>query len=282
MKAYLLDYLQQAFREKFALPAFSIDNLSTVKSVVRGAELCRAPVILMVSESSFTFLGLEYIKSMVETVTSKATVPVFLHFDHGQVIKHAEMMVDAGADSVMIDWSLKPIDENITGTQKILDYAHHWGIAVEAEIGHVGGEEDGLKTNQVPISDMSVVSRFYKSCPVDLLAIAAGSVHGHYKTPPHLHFDLIKKVSEHLKVPLVLHGGSGIPVEQVKQAIKCGICKVNIGTELKEANVKAIRQYLIDHPDSFDMRTAETLGQKAMLDVVVAKIKMCGADGHVR
>lgn len=167
------------------------------------------------------------------------------------------------------------------GTSDILGYAHQWGVAVEAEIGHVWGQEDDIATKEAPVSDIKDVSRFYKTCPVDLLAIAAGSVHGFYKCEPHLHFDLIEQVSKKLHVPLVLHGASGIPADQVKRAIACGICKVNIGTDVKDANVRAIRQFLVENPDCYNIRRVEKVGEGAMLKVLVDKIKMCGAHNRV-
>lgn len=174
---------------------------------------------------------------------------------------------------------MRSLAENIKGTTELLKYAHNKGVLVEAEIGHIGGTEDEVTSQGVPVADFARVTDFFHRCPVDLLAAAVGSVHGYYKCKPQLHFDLIQKITGELCAPLVLHGSSGLPSQQIKKSIQLGVCKVNIGTEFKDANCSAVRQFLNSHQNCYNIGLAEKAGEVAAVSLLIKKIKLCGSQG---
>lgn len=174
---------------------------------------------------------------------------------------------------------MRSLEENIKGTTELLKYAHSKGVLVEAEVGHIGGTEDEVTSKGVPVADFELVTDFFHRCPVDLLAVAVGSVHGYYKCKPQLHFDLIQKITGDLRAPMVLHGSSGLPGQQIKKSIQLGVCKVNIGTAFKNANCSAVRQFLNSHQNCYNIGLAEKAGEVAAVLLLVKKIKLCGSQG---
>ena len=272
-------YINYAIEQKFALPAFNIDNMAMLRAIVTAAEATNSPVIVMTSQKAIRNMGLNYVQSIIKTAINKATVPIFWHLDHSHSLELCKSVVDAGADSVMLDWSMRSLVENIKGTTELLKYAHNKGVLVEAEVGHIGGTEDEVTSQGVPVADFARVTDFFHRCPVDLLAAAVGSVHGYYKCKPQLHFDLIQKITGELCAPLVLHGSSGLPSQQIKKSIQLGVCKVNIGTEFKDANCSAVRQFLNSHQNCYNIGLAEKAGEVAAVSLLIKKIKLCGSQG---
>jgi 6-phospho-5-dehydro-2-deoxy-D-gluconate aldolase len=200
------------------------------------------------------------------------TVPVALHLDHGGSVERCKEAIDAGYTSVMIDGSHHPIDENIEMTKQVTDYARLHGVSVEAEVGTVGGNEDGL-IGGIQYADPGECLRIVKETGIDALAAALGSVHGPYQGEPKLGFAEMAKISDLTDVPLVLHGGSGIPDYQIQKAIELGHAKINVNTECLQAWTKAVREVLDKDKEVYDARTILSPGKEAVKQTVKAKIR---------
>ncbi|ATZ18397.1 tagatose 1,6-diphosphate aldolase [Williamsoniiplasma somnilux] len=254
MKISLKAELLKARKGGYAIPAFNFDNLEMMKGIIEAAEETKSPVILMVTESAAKYMGLDYVFSFAITAVQKATVPVILHWDHGFDINLIKKAIDAGFSSVMLDSSLKNFNQNVAETIEVVKYAHANGVEVESEIGHIGGKEDDRSSNANGFTDINEAIEFNKLTGVDALAIAAGTSHGLFKSPPKLQLDLIKEIVEKIETPIVLHGSSGVPLEDLKEAINLGITKINIGTDLKIAAANGIKLWFLENPDGFDAR----------------------------
>ncbi|AGM26434.1 tagatose 1,6-diphosphate aldolase GatY/KbaY [Spiroplasma syrphidicola EA-1] len=282
MKTTLKFQLEKAQREGYAVPAFNFDNLEMLKAIIEGAEEEQAPVIIMVTESAAKYMGFEYVTALGKTAVEKAKVPVILHWDHGFDLELIKKAVDNKYTSVMLDASAKPTTENIQETQEIVTYAHQYGVEVESEIGHVGGKEDDRNTAGGNYTTVRAAIDFVQQTDVDCLAIAVGTAHGIYHDEVKLQIDRIAEINSAVKTPLVLHGSSGVPSDQLSLAIKAGICKVNIGTDLKLANVKGIRTWLTANPTGYDARKFGRLAIDEMKIIVKEKIKILKANGKAK
>jgi 6-phospho-5-dehydro-2-deoxy-D-gluconate aldolase len=215
------EILVKAKEEKYAVGQYNINSLQWIQAILQAAEEEQAPVIVAASDRLVDYLGgFKTISAMVRALVEEMniTVPVVLHLDHGSSFERCKEAIDAGFSSVMFDGSHSPIDENIAVTKKVVEYAHARGVSVEAEVGTVGGMEDGLFGNIV-YADPQECLRLVQETGVDALAAALGSVHGQYKGEPKLGFEEMKVISNLTNVPLVLHGGSGIPNYQIQKAI---------------------------------------------------------------
>jgi 6-phospho-5-dehydro-2-deoxy-D-gluconate aldolase len=202
----------------------------------------------------------------------KITVPVALHLDHGNSVERCKEAIDAGYTSVMIDGSHYSIEENIAMTKQVTDYARRHGVTVEAEVGTVGGNEDGL-IGGINYADPQECLRLVQETNIDALAAALGSVHGPYQGEPKLGFAEMEEISELTNVPLVLHGGSGIPLHQIHKAIELGHAKINVNTECLQAWAKAVRNVLEKDKEVYDARAILTPGKEAVKETVKEKIR---------
>ena len=221
-----------------------------------------------------TVVGL--VKGLMEDL--KITVPVALHVDHGGSFEVCKAAIDAGFTSVMIDGSKLPIDENIAVVKKVVDYAHERGVSVEAELGKVGGQEDNVVAETM-YADKDECVRMVKETGVDFLAPALGSVHGPYHGEPKLGFKEMKEIAEATNIPLVLHGGSGIPNEQLQMAIDRGTAKININTECQQAWTAIVREVLAKDPKVYDPRKIIGPGREGIKEVVRTKATIFGSLG---
>ena len=205
------------------------------------------------------------------------TVPVALHLDHGSSYESCVDAIDSGFTSVMIDASKHSIEENIKITKQVVDYAHAKNVTVEAEVGAVGGEEDGV-ANELAYAKVEDAVKLVQETGIDFLAPALGSVHGIYKGEPKLDFERMVKIHELVKLPLVLHGGSGIPDELIKKAISCGICKININTELQIAWSVGVRKFLNEDNKVYDPRKIIKSGENSRKEMIKEKVTLFGSD----
>ena len=266
--------LQKAKAGKYAVGQFNINNLEWTKAILTAASAKNAPVILGVSEGASKYMGgYKTIVNMVKGLMSdlKITIPVAIHLDHGTTFENVKKAIDAGFTSVMYDGSHHPIDENISETEKVVEYAHSRGVTVEAEIGTVGGNEDGI-VGGISYADINECVRLVNETDVDCLAPALGSVHGEYVGEPKLGFAEMEAIKNVTNVPLVLHGGTGIPVNQIKKAILCGTCKINVNTENQIAFTKAVRELLASDKEVYDPRKIIGPGANKIIEVVKEKI----------
>lgn len=273
--------LEKAKQEGYAVPHFNINNLEWTRFILETCEAEKSPVILGVSEGAKKYMvGFFTVAEMVKAMVKELhiTVPVALHLDHGSSVDSCKEAIDAGFTSVMIDASKYSVEENIKMTSEVVAYAHERNVTVEAEIGHVGGEEDGI-ADELAYAKVEDAVRLAKETGIDSLAPALGSVHGIYKGEPKLDFDRMKKIQELTNLPLVLHGGSGIPDELIKQSVICGICKLNINTDLQLVWAKDVRMFLNENQAVYDPRKIIKSGEKAMKEKIKEKIYLLNSNG---
>lgn len=276
-----------ANKKHFAIPQFNINNLEWAKAILEEANRLKSPIFLATSEGAVKYMGgfdtvYGITKGLIKDL--KIEIPVFLHLDHGSSFESCKNAIDAGYSSVMIDGSSLPIEENLKLTKKVVDYAKKHDVMVEAEVGTVGGEEDGIIGGVKYASLEECLSM--ADIGINMLAASLGSVHGHYKGEPKLGFEEMKLYSEKTKLPLVLHGGSGIPDFQIKKAIEMGESKININTEIQEAYAKGIRKYIEEKKDltgkGFDPRKLiGTYAYPNMKKIVEEKILLFGSNNRI-
>ncbi|MBQ7275829.1 MAG: class II fructose-1,6-bisphosphate aldolase [Bacilli bacterium] len=279
MLVNMVEMLEKAKEGKYAVGQFNINNLEWTKTILSVAEEMRSPVILGVSEGAAKYMGgFNTVVGMVKglLVDMKITVPVAIHLDHGQSFENCKKAIDAGFTSVMIDGSHHPIDENIAMTKEVVDYAHARGISVEAEVGTVGGTEDGVYGG-IKYADEGECVRIVNEAKVDCLAPALGSVHGPYKGEPKLGFVEMESIKNATNKPLVLHGGTGIPDDMIRKAISCGTCKINVNTECQLAFHAEIVKVLAAKPEVYDPRKFIGPATAGIANAVKAKIEVFGS-----
>lgn len=274
--------LLQAQADGYAVGQYNINGVQWVQAILRAAQAEQAPVILAASDRLVSFLGgYALIAAIVDKSIQELsiTVPVALHLDHGMSVEHCKQAIDNGFSSVMIDGSHYPIEQNIAMTLEVVEYASSFGVSVEAEVGTVGGMEDGL-IGGIQYADPLECDRLVKETGVDALAAALGSVHGPYQGEPVLGFAEMKHIADLTGVPLVLHGGSGIPAHQIRQAIELGHAKINVNTECIQAWASAVRTVLNQNPQLYDPSQILTPGTEAIQQVVQNKMQEFGTSGQ--
>lgn len=270
------EMLLKAKEEHYAVPHFNINNLEWTKYILEKCNELNIPVILGVSEGAAKYMGgFDVIAGMVKGLIKdlNITIPVCLHVDHGSSLETCVKAIDAGFTSVMIDASRHELEENIRITKEVVDYAHERGVTVEAEVGHIGGTEDNI-TSSITNATLEDCQKLWEATGIDSLAPALGSVHGFYKGEPNLDFDTMKTINEALPIPLVLHGGSGIPDYQIDKAISCGISKINVNTELQDTWSKAVREFLNNNPKAYDPRKVIGSGEAVIKEKIEEKVRL--------
>ncbi len=280
MLVNLKQMMEKANKNYYAIPHFNINNLEWTRFILEECQNNNSNVILGVSEGAIKYMGgYNVVSSLVRSMIKdlNITIDVSLHLDHGSSFESCKKAIDSGFTSVMIDASKYDIDENIKITKQVVEYAHKYDVTVEAEVGHIGGEEDGL-ANEIYYATLEDCKRIVNEANVDLLAPALGSVHGFYKGEPNLNFERMKEIKDELDIPLVLHGGTGIPDEKIKKAIECGINKINVNTELQVAWSKEVRKGLENNKEIYDPRKIIKLGENSLKEAVKNKIILFGSD----
>lgn len=273
--------LAKAKAGKYAVGQFNINNLEWTKTILETAQENNSPVILGVSEGAAKYMGgFDTIVGMVKGLVKNLniTVDVAIHLDHGSSFESCKKAIDAGFTSVMIDGSHHPIDDNIKMTKEVVEYAHAAGASVEAEVGTVGGNEDGV-IGGIKYADCGECVRIVKEAGVDALAPALGSVHGPYQGEPVLGFVEMKEIQEATDMPLVLHGGTGIPDDKIQKAISCGTCKINVNTECQLAFNKLLRAWIADekNANTYDPRKILGPAAKGIKAAVTEKMTVFGS-----
>ena len=260
------EMLGKAKEEHYAVPHFNINNLEWAKYILEQCQSMNIPVILGVSEGAAKYMGgFNAITGMVNGLLKdlNITIPVCLHVDHGTSFETCKNAIDAGFTSVMIDASKHELEENIRITIAVVDYANERGASVEAEVGHIGGTEDNI-TSSSTNATLEDCLTLYNNTGIDSLAPALGSVHGFYKGEPNLDFETMEIINKAIPIPLVLHGGSGIPEDKIKKAISCGISKINVNTELQFTWSNAVREFVENDKEAIDPRKVIGSGEKPM------------------
>lgn len=275
--------LRKAQREGYAVPAFNVHNLETVQVVAETAARMGSPVIMAGTPGTFSYAGVDFLVSICQQAAQLYRHPFALHLDHHEELDDIESKVRAGIRSVMIDASHYSFEQNIEKVSQTVRLCHGFDASVEAELGRLGGQEDDLNVDAADsfFTDPLAAKEFVARTGIDSLAVAIGSAHGLYQGEPHLDFVRLEKIRQHVDIPLVLHGASGIPEGMVREAIALGVCKVNIATELKIAFADAVKQYFGEHPAANDPRKYIVPGKAAMQGVVEEKIRICGSAGKL-
>ncbi len=298
------EVLQKAHEGNYAVGAFNFNNMETLQAILEAAEELNAPVIVETSEGAIEYAGAEMLFRMVEVLAQKASIPVVIHLDHGKDFNIIMGALRAGYTSVMIDASSHPYEENIRQTKRVVEIAHAMGVSVEAELGTLKGIEDNVSVDErdATLVHPDQAAAFVKETGIDYLAPAVGTSHGafKYKGESKIDFERLKEVKRLTQIPLVLHGASGVPqalVEKaekygaklagakgvsddvLKEAVACGINKVNTDTDLRIATLGAIRQVLAEHPEEFDPRKILGPAKEAMKEIVKHRIELLGSAG---
>ena len=276
------EILLKAQKEGYAVPAFNCHNLETIQVIVETANEMRSPVIIAGTPGTFDYAGRDYIQAIVEVASKKYNIPIVLHLDHHTDSNSIKESLELGTKSVMIDASHHSYEDNIKIVKEVTEMAHKYGATVEAELGMLGGQEDDLVVDEKDskYTNPAQAVDFVKKTGIDSLAVAIGTAHGLYKEEPKLDFERLAEIRAVVDIPLVLHGASGVPEEQVRKAISLGITKVNIATELKIPFSDNLRKYLVEHPEANDPRKYMTDAKKAMAEVVKSKILMCMSENR--
>ncbi|MBT2726613.1 class II fructose-bisphosphate aldolase [Neobacillus sp. C211] len=276
------EMLIKAKAEGYAVGQFNLNNLEFTQAILQAAQAENSPVILGVSEGAARYMsGFKTVVKMVEGLMEdlKVTVPVAIHLDHGSSFEKCKEAIDAGFTSVMIDASHHPFEENIEITSKVVDYAHSKGVSVEAELGTVGGQEDDVIAEGVIYADPKECEELVKRTGIDCLAPALGSVHGPYKGEPNLGFAEMEEIGKITGLPLVLHGGTGIPLKDIQKSVSLGTAKINVNTENQIASAKAVRESLAAKPEEYDPRKYLGPARDAIKATVIGKIREFGSSG---
>ena len=313
------EMFEKAYNGGYAIGAFNVNNMEIIQGITEAAQEVDAPLILQVSKGARAYANHTYLLKLVEAAIAETGLPICLHLDHGDSFELCKSCIDGGFTSVMIDASSKPFAENIELTRKVVDYAHEHGVVVEAELGALAGIEDDVKVSveESHYTHPEEVQEFVEKTGCDSLAIAIGTSHGAYKftaaqctrnekgelVPPPLRFDILDEVVQRLPgFPIVLHGSSsvpqqyvkmindnggkmpdavGIPEEQLRQAARSAVCKINIDSDLRLAMTGTIRQFFTEHPDKFDPREYLKPARANIKELVKHKlVDVLGCAGH--
>jgi tagatose 1,6-diphosphate aldolase GatY/KbaY len=273
--------LQAARSGGYGVGAFNVHTLEMLQAVVEAAEETQSPLILQSTVGTVNHLGADYLVAAATTAANRSRVPIALHLDHCTDFATIVRCIRAGYTSVMIDASMHSFEENVTRTKRIVEIAHAAGVNVEAELGKVGGVEDEIivAEHEALLADPLECAQFIQLTGVPTLAPAIGTAHGIYKGDPNIDFARIQRVAELVSVPLVLHGGSGIPEEQVKRCIALGMAKMNIATEIRIVFSDAIKRVFNQNPEENDPRKYMVPAKIAVKEAAIEKMRMLGCFG---
>ena len=263
----------------YAVGAFNVESLEFVMAVIKAAEERKSPVIMQTTPGTVKYANLDYFAAMCKVAADAASVPVAIHLDHGDGFDRCIQAMHAGYTSVMIDGSHVPFEDNIALTASVTKVAAPLGIPVEAELGKVGGKEDDgpAVEGENPYTDPDEAEEFVARTGCGSLAVGVGTAHGVYKGTPHIEQGVLKEIRSRLEIPLVLHGTSGVPDDQVAEAIRNGICKVNYATELRQAFTTGFMGYMAANPGCFDPKKPNKPGMQEIYDVVASHMDNLGS-----
>jgi len=276
-----LRFLKKAQNKRLAIGAFNIYNMETIQAVLEGAAEEKAPVIIQITPRTLKYAGIPYVTAMIKAVAQKYDIPIALHLDHCSSYDILAKCIRHGFTSVMVDGSELPYNENVAFTKEVVKFAHAVGVAVEAELGHVGREGNNIPIGdkrETTMTDPNVAKKFTDDTEIDTLAVAIGTTHGIYKGKPKLDFKRLALIRKTVDVPIVIHGASGLDDVSITRLIGEGASKINIATDLKISMATAIRLYFTNNPKENDPRKYMEVGRKAVKEVVKKKIRLCGAN----
>ncbi|KAL0246811.1 hypothetical protein GEMRC1_008018 [Eukaryota sp. GEM-RC1] len=298
----LTKLLSHANANGYGVGAFNVNNMEQIQAIMMAAQETQSPVIIQASRGALKYSNMVYLKKLMEAaVELNPEIPVCLHLDHGDTLESVQKAIDLGFTSVMIDASHYDFEENIRISKEVVEYAHAHGVSVEAELGTLGGIEEDV-SGTVQLTDPQQAVEFVNRTGVDALAVAIGTSHGAYKfkDEPVLAIDLVKQIHDLVKIPLVMHGASSVPVElrelvnkyggkmpnaqgvpisAIQEAVKGGIAKINVDTDSRMAITGAIRKVFVEQPDKFDPRDYLKPAREDMAKLVASKMIAFGQAG---
>ena len=274
--------LQFASENGFAIPSFNVHNLETIQAVCEGAVAESSPIMIQTTPGTIRYAGLPYIAAIVQKASEINDIPIALHLDHCPTYEMVVQCVAGGYTSIMIDGAELPFEENVALVKKTVEMAHAAGVAAEGELGRLGGVEEDLETSgeEATLTVPEEAEEFVEKTGVDSLAVAIGTAHGLYKGVPKLDFQRLSDIRRRVDLPLVLHGASGLADGQVIEAVRRGIGKINIATELKIPFANTIRKRLNKNPNDTDPRNYLAAARNAVVEVVRHKIRICQSNGR--
>ena len=268
--------LLDAQKGGYAIGAFNAENMEMVQAIILAAEEMNAPVIVQTTAGTLKYAPPTCFSGMIGKLAATAKVPVALHLDHGNSYELAEECKREGYTSLMIDGSLLPYEDNVALTRRVVEMAGE--LPVEAELGTVGGKEDGHEA-QAQYTDPEQAADFAKRTGITSFAVAIGTAHGIYKGIPKLDLNRLSEIRRDVSIPLVLHGTSGVPFDQVSACIALGICKVNYATELRIAFTEGVKKVMAEKPDDFDPKKYLSGGREAVRALVCDRIQLLKSAG---
>lgn len=277
MLVNLKKILSHAQKERYAVGAFNMTALETALGVIEAAEQEKSPVILAISEKTIAYMGLDLASAAAITLAKRASVPVVVHFDHGRNFPLVKESIQSGFSSVMLDVSRVAESERIAFVTDFVNFAHKKQVTVEAEEDIIGGREDYESGHGWQFTDPTKAAKFVAATGIDCYAVSIGNTHG--KPLPHETFDveLLARIRQHVRVPLVLHGASSTPPHRIREAIAAGICKINIDTDLRVAFSDTVRQTLLGE-ELYDPREVLRPSIEAVKQVAIEKIRLFGSN----
>lgn len=276
MYSTLKEVLKEANDLNMAVGAFNTHNLEMLPAIIKAAVKEKTPVIVQTSCGTANYIGHKNLVSICKSMADEYGAEVVLHLDHAKDYDEIRKAIDAGYSSVMFDGSSLPLKENILGTKRVVAYAKKYGVSVEAELGTVGGTEDGIAVAQdeVRYTDPADAVEFVKQTGIDALAVAIGTNHGQYKSKTNINFERLKEIKDVVDIPLVIHGGTGVKEEDVKKVIDLGIRKFNVGTELLVGWNRETKTCYDEHKENISNRENVVPCLNVIEEIVSRKIKL--------
>jgi fructose-bisphosphate aldolase class II len=275
------DMLSKARKEGYAVGAFSAHNAETIQAIIWAAAEEKAPVMIQVGQKVIKYMGMRQMADMIRSFGQDYDAEVAIHLDHGNSYEQAIQAIQLNFQSVMFDGSHHPIEKNIEISRDVVKAAHAVGISVEGELGRIGGTEDDItvRDEDAFLTDVKDAIVYTGESGIDSLAVAIGTAHGLYKGEPKLNFERLKEISEQISIPLVLHGGSGVPDAMIRKAIPLGIAKINVDTELRQAFTVGAQEMWSKTPEEYVLANVLGNARERVKHRVIEKIRLFGSAG---
>jgi fructose-bisphosphate aldolase class II len=275
--------IQEAWENGYAIGAFTAHNLETIKAVLLAAEEEQSPIMIQIGQKAINEMGMKPLRDAIDSLIEhhQISVPICVHLDHSRKFEQCMEAATRDFQSLMFDGSALPFEENIRITKAVVDVAEALGLGSEGEIGKIGGTEDDITVDEkdAMITTVAEALDFSERTGVDYLAVSIGTAHGVYKTTPELKFERLTEIKEAVKKPIVLHGGSGVPDDQVVEAVKRGVAKINVDTELRQGFITGVQGHWDKKRDDFILADVMNTGIASMKEVVQHKIRLFGSNG---
>lgn len=278
------EMLQHAYENGYGVGAFSAHNAETVLGILEAAEEEQAPIMIQVGQKVIQTLGMKAMKALIDIYAKEFSIPVAIHLDHSRSFEQTMQAAQLGFQSVMFDGSARSFEENSRITREVVQVAKALNIGSEGEIGKIGGTEDDISVDEKDalITTTKEAIAFVEATDVDYLAVSIGTAHGLYKQTPDLRFERLEEISKAIQRPVVLHGGSDVPDEQVEKAIQLGVAKINVDTELRQAFTIGIQETYKQNPEEIVLATSLGNGKEHLKRKVQEKIRVFHSNGRAK